>query len=381
MANNQKGIKLIINVLSMLVALPTGLLVAMKGFKAGMHLLMIYVVLLVSIGLAVVLQTAIHEAGHMLFGLLTGYRFLSYRVLSFFVNLEDGKLKVGKFSLPGTLGQCLMATPLDRERRPYFFYNAGGVIINLLSALVCYLIAFTTKSTVAAMFMAINGMYALIMAISNGIPFSGNGVANDGCNIKELHDHPETIDTFYNMLDLNEMMLKGRRTADIPKEMIDLRETTLRSGSLGASNLIWQENKLMDKHQFKKAGELIQEIFEKEYPLIDLHKKLLLLDQKYLDCLNGRFEDITDKKTLKYIEGSRKSTLSVIRYLYARALYLKDEKEADKNLQVFASLQKDYPFQGEYQSEKEFMERAEAKLQKAKSRKRSTKRTDDTIDM
>ncbi|MBR4421095.1 MAG: hypothetical protein IKS69_01000, partial [Erysipelotrichaceae bacterium] len=71
----------------------------------------------------------------------------------------------------------------------------------------------------------------------------------------------------------------------------------------------------------------------------------------------------------------------VIRYLYARALYLKDEKEADKNLQVFASLQKDYPFQGEYQSEKEFMERAEAKLQKAKSRKRSTKRTDDTIDM
>ena len=378
MKNRQKGIKLIINTLSLLVALPSGFLVAMKGVKGGMDLLMIYLVLLVSIAIAIILQTAIHEAGHMVFGLLTGYRFLSYRVLSFFVSLEDGKLKTGKFSLPGTLGQCLMATPSDKERKPYFLYNAGGVIVNLISALLCYLVAFTAKSTVLAMFMAINGMYALIMAISNGIPYNGAGVANDGCNIKELHDHPETIDTFYNMLDLNESMLKGARTADVPKERIDLRETTLHSGGIGASNLLWQENRLMDRHHFKKAEELIKEISEKDYPLIDLHKNMLMLDQKYIDCLYGNFEDITDKKILKYLEASRKSVLAVMRYLYVRALYLKDEKEAEKNLQAFLAMEKGYPFPGEYQSEKEYMEIALEKISKQTGKKRSTNKKKET---
>ena len=57
------------------------------------------------------LHTVIHEGGHMVFGLLTGYRFLSFRVLSFTIVKKDGKLIRKKLKVPGTLGQCLMYPP------------------------------------------------------------------------------------------------------------------------------------------------------------------------------------------------------------------------------------------------------------------------------
>ena len=59
--------------------LPGGLLGAMAvlfaGFLVGMYL-----------------QIAVHEAGHLVFGLLTGYRFCSYRLGSFMLIRENGRL-------------------------------------------------------------------------------------------------------------------------------------------------------------------------------------------------------------------------------------------------------------------------------------------------
>lgn len=348
--------------LIMLGCLPSGLLIGMIGYRADIDVFPIYLLFLLSMGIALILQTAVHEAGHMVFGLLTGFRFLSYRVLSLIISKEDGKLKLGRFSIPGTVGQCLMGTPVNTEKKPYYLYNAGGLIFNLIFMVFNYLIVFLSRNPYLAIFAAANGMYDLIMLIGNGIPFDGNGIANDGKNIQEMNRHPEAIDTFYSMLDINEMMMNGTRARDTSDDMIDLRETTLHTGSIGTSNLVWKENKLMDEHRFSEAEELMMQIRSNDYPLLDYHQKMLMLDQKYIDCLNGCFEDITDRKTLNYLQGTRKNVLSVIRYFYVRALYLKDEKELEKSRQALESLEKDYPFQGEYQTEKELIEIAEEKL-------------------
>ncbi|MBQ6559729.1 MAG: hypothetical protein IJL85_02765 [Erysipelotrichaceae bacterium] len=358
--NKKNGV--LMGILMMLGCLPSGLLIGMIGSRAGIDIFPIYLLFLLSMGIALILQTALHEAGHMVFGLLTGFRFLSYRVLSLIISKEDGKLKLSRFSIPGTIGQCLMGTPAVREKKPYWFYNAGGLIFNGIFMVINYLIAFFSKDPYLAIFAAANGMYDLIMLIGNGIPFDGNGIANDGKNIQEMKSHPEAINTFYHMLDINEMMMKGGRSRDISDEMIDLREETLHTGSIGTANLLWKENKLMDEHRFSEAEELIRDILSKDYSLLDYHRKMLLTDQKYIDCLNGCFEDITDKQTTKYLEGSRKSVLSVIRYFYVRALYLKDEKEIEKNRQAFVAFEKNYPFQGEYQGEKELIAIAEEKM-------------------
>ena len=58
-----------------------------------------------------ILQIIIHESGHLLFGLLTGYRFVSFRVFSFMILKEGGQLRLRHLNLAGTGGQCLMDAP------------------------------------------------------------------------------------------------------------------------------------------------------------------------------------------------------------------------------------------------------------------------------
>ena len=57
------------------------------------------------------LQLIIHEAGPLVCGLISGYKFVSFRVLSYTLLKEEGKFKVKKFSLSGTEGQCLLSPP------------------------------------------------------------------------------------------------------------------------------------------------------------------------------------------------------------------------------------------------------------------------------
>ena len=53
---------------------------------------------------ALTLQLIIHEAGHLVFGLATGYRFSSFRVFNLILLKEEGKLRFKKLSLAGTGG-------------------------------------------------------------------------------------------------------------------------------------------------------------------------------------------------------------------------------------------------------------------------------------
>ena len=49
---------------------------------------------------ALVLGIAIHEAGHLIFGLMTGYKFSSYRIFSLmWIKDENNKIKLKRFKL------------------------------------------------------------------------------------------------------------------------------------------------------------------------------------------------------------------------------------------------------------------------------------------
>ena len=61
--------------------------------------LLTFVGLFVFIYVAFFFHIIIHEAGHLVFGLLTGYKFSSFRVASFMWLKEDGKLKLKRLSI------------------------------------------------------------------------------------------------------------------------------------------------------------------------------------------------------------------------------------------------------------------------------------------
>ena len=105
------------------------------------RLLLSCILSLVCLILAVFVQIILHEGGHLIFGLATGYRFVSFRVGSLTLIKEGGKFRFKRFSISGTGGQCLLSPP-DKpyEQMPYFWYNAGGVLMNLLTGIIALIL-------------------------------------------------------------------------------------------------------------------------------------------------------------------------------------------------------------------------------------------------
>ena len=88
-----------------------------------------FIILLISIYALSFLFIIIHEAGHLVMGLLTGYKYLSFRVGSIVLQKTEQGMKFKKYSIAGTGGQCLMIPPdmENPEDVPYFWYNFGNL--------------------------------------------------------------------------------------------------------------------------------------------------------------------------------------------------------------------------------------------------------------
>ena len=86
-------------------------------------------------------QIILHEVGHYLFGKLSGYQFVSFRVGNYTWIRENGKLTLKKFKIPGTGGQCLMMPPQKDEKGDIYTlyqYNSHLTVESLSDAFRFY---------------------------------------------------------------------------------------------------------------------------------------------------------------------------------------------------------------------------------------------------
>ena len=100
------------------------------------------ILLLIAGVIAFILHIIVHEAGHLFFGLLSGYKFISFRVFDYkIIKDENGKFKIRFERLAGTGGQCLMRAPEYVEGKfKYKLYLLGGVIFNIVFSIAFWLI-------------------------------------------------------------------------------------------------------------------------------------------------------------------------------------------------------------------------------------------------
>ena len=167
------------------------------------------------------LPTVIHEAGHLVFGLLSGYRFVSFRVGSLTLVKGKGKLFFAKRKMPGTGGQCLMAPP-DRADHPVFLYLYGGVIFNFLSFVLSALFFLIIKSIFVRILLAFFGLISLFSAILNGLPIKPFSIPNDGFNAKQMRSDPVVRRAVDIQLLINEAAENGTTVDCMPMEWFDL---------------------------------------------------------------------------------------------------------------------------------------------------------------
>lgn len=323
--------------------------------------------LLVGMYAAISLQLILHEAGHLVFGLMTGYRFSSFRIMSFMWVKESGRIRFRRLSIAGTGGQCLMLPPeLVDGRMPVFLYNLGGVFVNLIVSAIAVGIYFAVSGIpfLSALLMML-AVVGVALALVNGIPMRTGTVDNDGYNAFSLRRSQEARRAFWIQMKINEQIASGVRIKDMPEEWFEVPSDEAMKNSMVATLGVYACNRMVDAHQFEEADKLMAHLLEIDSGIVGLHRNLMICDRMYIELITEKRKDLLDdfltgeqKKFMK----SMKKFPSVIRTQYVYALLgEQDMAKAEKFKALFEKCAKTYPYPNDVQSERELMEIAEGK--------------------
>lgn len=307
------------------------------------------------------LQLILHEAGHLVFGLLSGYRFLSFRIGRFVLMKQKGKLRSGRYSLAGTSGQCLMAPPdYENGSYPTVMYNLGGVFMNLIFAFLFLIIRL--KFHPSGFFNAFGNMMiacGLSMALTNGIPLKTDMVTNDGYNALHQKKEKETARTAWLMLKMMELQYDGIRLKDMDESLFETGDAYDLKNN-GTAELLWlKENRAMDRQDFETAERLIGELLQEGTALSGLSRNLLELDRLYIDfCRSGSDADSSLLRSgeMPAFLKAMQDYPAVMRTLYADRAIHDDREKAAEIRRRFETIASSYPYPGEIETERDLMD-------------------------
>lgn len=324
-------------------------------------------ILLAMLYAAILLQTIVHEAGHLVCGLLSGYKFSSFRIVSFTWLKIDGKIRLRRHSVMGTAGQCLMTPPdmLDGTI-PVMLYNLGGVLANLIvSALCAAAYALTRTHPLLSGFFLSCTLAGLLLGLLNGIPLHMGAIDNDGMNALSLRRNPEAMRALWLQLKINEQMTQGVRLKDMPAEWFELPSDAAMKSALSAAIGVFACNRLMDAHLFQEADRLMARLLEMDSGILPLHRALLVCDRMYIEIIGENRPNVLaammTREQEKFMKSMQRS-LSVLRTEYARALL--SEPNLDRAVRLhrtFERLAARYTYEADAQSERELMDIAKQK--------------------
>lgn len=308
------------------------------------------------------LNVILHEAGHLLFGLLTGWRFVSFRIGSaLWRRGPDGRLTRSKFSLAGTAGQCLMAPPPWREEGfPCVLYNLGGVIVNIATAAIFALAAWALWARPLAALLLIEGAaVALVMGVTNGVPLPGMAVANDGSNLVSMLRSRHARRALWIQMSVAAAQAEGMRLADMPETWFAPFPEAAMDNPLVASVAVFAANRQMDALNLPGAEAAIRSLLRRKTGVLPIYRSLLTLDGACCELIVGRPGDLTEAfatPAVQQIVKGMKTHITILRAQYIVALLRdRDEAQATKYQQAFDRAAARYPYPQDVASERALM--------------------------
>lgn len=311
---------------------------------------------------AVLMQIIVHESGHLVCGLLSGYKFSSFRIGGIILVKKKDGIKLGRYSLMGTGGQCLLAPPDFADGKiPYMLYNLGGSIFNLLLAAAALLMCLAVDGygylQVLGMALFIAGVF---LALMNAIPLRIGGVSNDGYNAFHLGKEKEAVRCFWLQLKMNEQLTAGVRLREMPQEWFVPAPEEMWNNTLCAAAGVFAVSRAIDEKDFHSALAMGERLMEKASGMIGIQKYALKAELIFCRLmLYGPGEELRKEYEDKEFQGFLKrsaSMLSVLRLQYAcQRLLNRDEEAARKCRKRFEKAGRCYPFDGDIETERELI--------------------------
>ncbi len=342
------------------------------GFAVGDEILIsenpAYAILLLigTILISIYAQVIVHESGHLIFGLLTGYKFSSFRIGVFtLMKNENGKLRLKLMRVPGTSGQCLLAPPEPVNGIiPQVLYNVGGVIMNLTvsSVILAFVMAFDLTGASKILLLGIS-LVGFALALINGIPMRSNLICNDGMNALSAKA-PNANRALYNTLKLAWYQAKGYRMKDMPSELFSFPDIEGFKSPLIASEAVFVIDRIMDMGYLGDASDLIDIALRDGEALNGVYVSLLKSNRLFVSLMAGRdreyIESLLDKDMKRLMKTLPNAMFGVYTAYAFEKLYKGDIIKADKIRKAFTKRAKAYPYRGETESAQALMDRVDA---------------------
>lgn len=306
--------------------------------------------------IALFLQIILHEGGHLVFGLATGYTFVSFRIGNLTLIQKDGKFLFKRFSIAGTGGQCLLAPPCKPLKEiPTTWYNMGGVLLNFLSATIALIPIFCISGmpSYVVTFLVIFSLTGYFLALMNGIPLKIGGIGNDADNMRLLLKNTESKQALMTQLQVNALLQEGVRLKDMPAEWFREEENTNYKDALQVSIRLMTASRYEDMGDMVKAYILFNDCMHHKDELIGLFVKEVSCELLLIALIKGYTEQVNilyteDIKT--YINQYKKVMSGKQVLLCALALYKENDKAKAKEIYEALCRQSDkYLMQGEVQ--------------------------------
>lgn len=289
-------------------------------------------------------HVVVHEGGHLVCGLISGWKYSSFRVGNLTLVKQDGKLKWKKTTVAGTGGQCLMSPPdCTPEKCPFYLYLLGGGLANILTGGITFLIAMPV-SGVAEIILNIFAISGVGLGLSNLFPAKISGTMNDGYQLFiELPNNPKARAAQCCLLAANAILTEAESTSAFPKAIHDtiMNYDYSELSNTSVTNLLFYKcTILIENGKYTEAREAYERIAQSEDAL-QIFRNEAKCECLYFEiigaCNSEKIEKLADKKLMEYIKAtalypSRK------RLMYAYYLIYKNDKaKADEE---YAALQR-----------------------------------------
>ena len=220
----------------------------------------------------------IHELGHLLCGKLSGYQFISLRLLLFqWTKNKDGKIKFSKVSsLFGIGGQCLMIPTREEKDFRYLLYNLGGGLANVIVGLALITPIFLSGHPFMR-WLFIAGIVSIFIAAINLIPIAFGGFPNDAKNILEARKSEDARLGFYRVLQANGEMALGKYLSDFDEDFFKMNEDADVNNFLVAQFILFHAAYLEEKGNYKESYQQLLLLEKAKLPSVYKAQVLLAL--------------------------------------------------------------------------------------------------------
>lgn len=218
----EKGLRIVDILLTFALAI-TVVILGYYRFWQTMDAVLLAVHLILGGLLSLLVCTALHELGHVIFGLCCGFRFNSMRIGLMNIHKKDGKLRITFSRLPESLAGSTEMLPKNADKlySRFLVTISGGLIFSfvVLAGACVVLFLYPIVPFAAYIFAGTALPFAFHIFFYNILPFNDDDLDTDGGMLRGLLKREPSYLTAVNILAIEGYLYQGKTPAEIDREL------------------------------------------------------------------------------------------------------------------------------------------------------------------